>query len=52
MSYLLFFGLIPPVILLIANMIFTILITFIAFVCLHIYAKKDRPIEENVMKTA
>ena len=26
--------------------------TFIGFVCLHIYAKKDRPIEENVMKTA
>lgn len=29
---------------LIANMIFTILITFAAFVCLHIYAKKDKPI--------
>lgn len=29
---------------LIANMIFTILITFVAFVCLHIYAKKDKPI--------
>lgn len=29
---------------LIANMIFTILITFVAFACLHIYAKKDKPI--------
>lgn len=37
---------------LILNMIFTILITFIAFICLHIYAKKDRPIGENPPKTA
>ena len=37
---------------LIANMIFTILITFIAFVCLHYFAKKDRPIEEIPSKTA
>ncbi len=37
---------------LIANMIFTILITFIAFVCLHYFARKDRPIEEIPSKTA
>lgn len=37
---------------LIANMIFTILITFIAFVCLHYFARKDRPIEEISSKTA
>ena len=37
---------------LILNMIFTILITFIAFICLHVYSKKDRPIEENPPKTA